>query len=57
MKHVRGWYIFVLNAYRIGLSFMWNSLHVNMVWNLLKLVRKINRLPFGSEKNPSPRAA
>ncbi len=30
-KHVSGWYIFVLNAYWIGLSFMWNSLHVTIL--------------------------
>ena len=26
-----GWYLFVLNAYWIGLSFMWNSLHVTIL--------------------------
>ncbi|PKN98529.1 MAG: hypothetical protein CVU43_16100 [Chloroflexi bacterium HGW-Chloroflexi-5] len=31
MKRVSGWYIFVLNAYWIGLSFMWNSLHVTIL--------------------------
>ncbi|KAF0110190.1 MAG: major facilitator superfamily protein [Chloroflexi bacterium] len=31
MKHVSGWYLFVLNAYWIGLSFMWNSLHVTIL--------------------------
>ncbi len=31
MKHVNGWYLFVLNAYWIGLSFMWNSLHVTIL--------------------------
>ena len=30
-KRVSGWYIFVLNAYWIGLSFMWNSLHVTIL--------------------------
>lgn len=31
MKKVSGWYLFVLNAYWIGLSFMWNSLHVTIL--------------------------
>jgi len=31
MKRVNGWYLFVLNAYWIGLSFMWNSLHVTIL--------------------------
>ncbi|MRR30915.1 MFS transporter, partial [bacterium] len=31
MKRVSGWYIFVLHAYWIGLSFMWNSLHVTIL--------------------------
>ncbi|MEN6570656.1 MAG: MFS transporter [Anaerolineaceae bacterium] len=31
MKKVNGWYLFVLNAYWIGLSFMWNSLHVTIL--------------------------
>jgi len=31
MKRVSGWYLFVLNAYWIGLSFMWNSLHVTIL--------------------------
>ena len=31
MKLVNGWYLFVLNAYWIGLSFMWNSLHVTIL--------------------------
>lgn len=31
VKHVNGWYLFVLNAYWIGLSFMWNSLHVTIL--------------------------
>jgi MFS family permease len=31
MKRVSGWYLFVLNAYWIGLSFMWNSLHVTVI--------------------------
>lgn len=31
MKKVNGWYMFVLNAYWIGLSFMWNSLHVTIL--------------------------
>jgi MFS family permease len=30
-KKVSGWYLFVLNAYWIGLSFMWNSLHVTIL--------------------------
>jgi MFS family permease len=31
MRKVNGWYLFVLNAYWIGLSFMWNSLHVTIL--------------------------
>ncbi|MGD0707403.1 MAG: MFS transporter [Anaerolineaceae bacterium] len=31
MRRVSGWYLFVLNAYWIGLSFMWNSLHVTIL--------------------------
>jgi len=31
MKRINGWYLFVLNAYWIGLSFMWNSLHVTIL--------------------------
>jgi len=31
MKKVSGWYLFILNAYWIGLSFMWNSLHVTIL--------------------------
>ncbi len=31
MRRVNGWYLFVLNAYWIGLSFMWNSLHVTIL--------------------------
>jgi MFS family permease len=31
MKKVSGWYLFVINAYWIGLSFMWNSLHVTIL--------------------------
>ena len=31
MKKVNGRYLFVLNAYWIGLSFMWNSLHVTIL--------------------------
>jgi len=31
MKKVSGRYLFVLNAYWIGLSFMWNSLHVTIL--------------------------
>jgi MFS family permease len=31
MKKVNGWYLFVINAYWIGLSFMWNSLHVTIL--------------------------
>lgn len=31
MKRVNGLYLFVLNAYWIGLSFMWNSLHVTII--------------------------
>jgi len=30
-KKVSGWYLFTLNAYWIGLSFMWNSLHVTIL--------------------------
>ncbi len=30
-QRVNGWYLFVLNAYWIGLSFMWNSLHVTIL--------------------------
>jgi MFS family permease len=30
-RRVSGWYLFVLNAYWIGLSFMWNSLHVTIL--------------------------
>lgn len=31
MKKINGWYLFVINAYWIGLSFMWNSLHVTIL--------------------------
>ncbi|HBF40829.1 MAG TPA: hypothetical protein DDW19_03360 [Anaerolineaceae bacterium] len=31
MRKINGWYLFVLNAYWIGLSFMWNSLHVTIL--------------------------
>ncbi|NMC85623.1 MAG: SLC45 family MFS transporter [Anaerolineaceae bacterium] len=31
MRRVSGGYLFVLNAYWIGLSFMWNSLHVTIL--------------------------
>ncbi len=31
MKRINGWYLFVINAYWIGLSFMWNSLHVTIL--------------------------
>jgi len=31
MRKVNGWYLFVLNSYWIGLSFMWNSLHVTIL--------------------------
>lgn len=31
MRKVNGWYLFILNAYWIGLSFMWNSLHVTIL--------------------------
>jgi len=31
VKRVSVWYLFVLNAYWIGLSFMWNSLHVTIL--------------------------
>jgi len=31
MKRSSGWYLFVINAYWIGLSFMWNSLHVTIL--------------------------
>ena len=31
MRRVNGWYLFILNAYWIGLSFMWNSLHVTIL--------------------------
>jgi len=31
MRRVSTWYMFVLNAYWIGLSFMWNSLHVTIL--------------------------
>ena len=31
MRKINGWYLFVLNSYWIGLSFMWNSLHVTIL--------------------------
>jgi len=31
MRKVSGWYLFALNAYWIGLGFMWNSLHVTIL--------------------------
>jgi len=31
MQKVNGWTLFTLNAYWIGLSFMWNSLHVTIL--------------------------
>ncbi len=31
MKKVSVWYLFIINAYWIGLSFMWNSLHVTIL--------------------------
>lgn len=31
MKRKDAWYLFVINAYWIGLSFMWNSLHVTII--------------------------
>ena len=31
MRKINGWYLFILNAYWIGLSFMWNSLHVTIL--------------------------
>ncbi len=31
MRRVSGWYMVVLNLYWVGLSFMWNSLHVTIL--------------------------
>lgn len=31
MKKINAWHLFALNAYWIGLSFMWNSLHVTIL--------------------------
>lgn len=31
MKRSSGWHLFIINAYWIGLSFMWNSLHVTII--------------------------
>ncbi|HOV06674.1 MAG TPA: MFS transporter [Anaerolineaceae bacterium] len=31
MNRWRGWHLFVINTYWIGLSFMWNSLHVTIL--------------------------
>ena len=45
MRRVSGWYLFVLNAYWIGLSFMWNSLHVTILPAVL-----LNYVP-SNEKN------
>ena len=45
MKKVSVWYMFVLNFYWIGLSFMWNSLHVTILPAVL-----LNYVP-DSQKN------
>ena len=31
MKSSNAWHLFIINAYWIGLSFMWNSLHVTIL--------------------------
>ena len=31
MKRSNAWHLFTINAYWIGLSFMWNSLHVTII--------------------------